>query len=333
MSEFSAIRNAVKATKAAEKTTAAAQKVGTRPYVVKIPDGTTIPFKAGTDVEKAKTWVKNFYSKDFETFVHSSTEEDGQLHELVSIRSKTPKPVERDEGTFSDFPAEVMTERSADQYRIRNTYVDPGYRGQGMGAGLYRQLFDLAKKEGRTVVSDSRLTPEAVAVWERLKELGYPIQSYPKIKTKDGFVRAGAESGTGEYRVGTDSWDRGADLPLYEYDPIMKERPGTLKPQAGQTAADKKGPKTDMFLEPQASGLELEVPGKGKKAIPVFIAPAGADEEERQRKLAEEQEPRMLEPLKIKKVEPGLYYDEDSEQYVKVDEDGNVTPVSLDEAR
>lgn len=280
MSEFSALKNAARAQKALAKT--ATTKTGktvdtSKGFNVRAPDGTVIPFKPGTDLEKAREWTKNFYSKDFEMDMLSSADEDGELTEQMLLRSKKQAPVERDEGTFNDFPAELMAMRTADEYRIRNTHVDPGYRGKGIGAGLYRQLFDIAKKEGRKVVSDSRLSPEAVAVWDRLKELGYPIIAHPKVKKVDrggtDYIRAGA--------------DREADLPVYEYDPLGHGG-SDIKRQAGQTEADKKGPKTDMFLEPQAGEKRKE---------------------------------------SLQKIEPGLYFDEDSKTYVQVGDDGKIKPV------
>jgi predicted GNAT family acetyltransferase len=252
MSEINALRNAAKASKVLAKK--APKAVGpdlSKGFNVRGLNDQIIPFKAGTDVEKAKTWVKNFYTKDVEEEILSVTSED-ELKQYEQISFKTKKKVmePRDEGEFEMNAGEILALRTADEYQIRNSYVAEGARGQGIGAGLYRHIFDLAKKDGRKVISDSRLSPEAVAIWERMKQLGYPIHSYAKrIDQYNGeAIRAGAK--------------REDDLPLYEYDPLGHGG-SDIKRQAGQTAADKKGPKTDMFLEPQASAAPVGLVAAG----------------------------------------------------------------------
>lgn len=242
MSGINALKNAARA---AKFTTKAGKTVDlSRGFVVNAPDGTKIPFRAGTTPEQAKTWIQNFYRNDFEMDVLSETEEEGQKLEQMLFRAKNKAPVNRDEGVFADYPAEVLVMRQGDEYRIRNTFVDEGYRGKGIAAGMYRALFERAKKEGLKVVSDSRLSPQAVALWERFKELGYPIISYPKAQRggkagdQSDFIRAGAA--------------RDADLPLYEFDPLMKETPNIVKKQAGAAPGDEAVEATGALTKKQA---------------------------------------------------------------------------------
>jgi predicted GNAT family acetyltransferase len=223
MGELSALKQLLKARelkpKTLEELAPTAAEVGAKsavkpgldinkPYKVRTSDGTLIPFNAGTPVEKAKQWTKNFYRKDLEDEILSATsvDETEDIEQRV-IRPKTKIKVQRDEGEFEDYEAELMyiKDNTTGEFRIRNSFVNENARGGGIGTGMYRKLFETAKEQGGTVVSDSRLSADAVAIWKRMKAIGYPIIEYPMEIRGEDVIRVGSK--------------REHDLPLFEYDP------------------------------------------------------------------------------------------------------------------
>jgi predicted GNAT family acetyltransferase len=222
MSEINAIRNAIRAERELIKAEKATVKTSTgktvdisKGFNVKAPDGTVIPFRPGTDLEKAKTWVKNFYKSDFE-----HTAENPDMPDVKTMR-----------GTENRF-SYIEYKAEPDAYKIQFSFLNRSERGQGIGAGMYRALFEKAKQDGKKVVSDHKMSPNSIAIWQRFKELGYPIKENTEAtKMYDGYKLTGDQK------------------PMFEFDPTSS----LLKPQAGQTAADKEGTNaTGMLLKRQA---------------------------------------------------------------------------------
>lgn len=262
MSEINAIRNAIRAERELVKTEQAAKTfddvVDKRPpnvvktatgakvdiskgYNVRGPDGLKIPFNVNTPLEKAKEWTKNFYrpESDFETV---------QLKKRIkSLEDPTPTVT-----TYSmrDNKNTYMGSKGYDQitydvdhatgkYIIRASQIQDKFKGKGIGAGMYRILFNKAIKEGVPVRSDSGMTPASIAVWRRFKELGYPIVEHPMEKMTSGaYKRAGV--------------DLGKDAPLFEFDP-SKMKPKVETPVPKPDEADKliQGLRTQKGIEPE----------------------------------------------------------------------------------
>jgi predicted GNAT family acetyltransferase len=220
MSEFSAIRNAIRAErqliqgeKAAARTTPnLADVVPMRPpnvvktatgkqvdisrgYNVKGPDGLKIPFSVNTPLDKAKVWTKNFYRKENE---FEFTQTKALNHEGPQMRDKA------DPNSYINFA------QDKDSYQIKMSFTPASKRGQGVGAGMYRVLFDKAQKEGMKVRSDTAMSQASVDVWLRFKQLGYPIKESPRKKLSNG----GYENA------------KDPDAPLFEFDPSQKEAMG-----------------------------------------------------------------------------------------------------------
>lgn len=122
--------------------------------------GKVIPFRSGTDPERAKEWVRNFYRNDLASQPHESKPNKFRI---------TPKGA-KDTDNYLEY--DVAEDGS---YSVVYSQVSKQNKGKGLGAGMYRQLFDEADKKGVKIHSDSRMSKESIAVWRRLKELGYPI--------------------------------------------------------------------------------------------------------------------------------------------------------------
>jgi GNAT superfamily N-acetyltransferase len=139
----------------------------------------------------------------------------------------------------------------SNEYIIRKSRVDQEYRGKGVGAGMYRQLFEQAKKEGFKVRSDSGMSPQSIAIWRRFQELGYPIKEHPHGRVPGR-----------QYEMRTDK--RGTeDAPLFEYDPLEGAE---ITPQAGQVPDDTT-PATGALLKPQAGEARTAKKGEIEPGI------------------------------------------------------------------
>ena len=134
-----------------------------------------IPFKPNTDIEKARTWTKNFLrpSTDFLDEVEEFTIGPGQTAKKGELKFKTNQD------------AFIHYDITDDAYIIRFTQAGKE-KGTGIGAGMYRTLFEKAAKEGKSVRSDSTMSESSVALWMRFKELGYPIKELPYKKSESG---------------------------------------------------------------------------------------------------------------------------------------------------
>lgn len=219
MSEISAVRNAIRVEKTLAKTATGMTVDISKGYKVRTPDGTMIPFRPGTDLEKAKEWTKNF---------HNPGEIEIQTGQSFGNRIG----LKDDERSFIDFE-----QKKNKGEPIYVTMSQVSKKGVGVGAGLYKKLFDNAKRQGVKVYSDKAMSQASVNVWLRFKELGYPIKEAPRKRLMSG----GYENAEAPYK------------PLFEYDPTAGEG---IKPQAGQTSADKQGPSTGMFTTPQAGLID-----------------------------------------------------------------------------
>jgi GNAT superfamily N-acetyltransferase len=189
MSEIGAIKNAIKAekqlSKAAKTVTATGRAVDlSKGFNVKGPDGIVIPFRPGTELEKAKTWTKNFYRKDFDVVIAKKPEANGNPKGWEGDEPWSIIRDKKDPGNMMQFS--VLEDGS---YQIHTARIGEAYRGQGIGAGMYRTLFEKAKGQGAKVSSDSRLSADSFAVWQRFKALGYPIKERPYVKR--GSLRTG----------------------------------------------------------------------------------------------------------------------------------------------
>lgn len=238
MSELSAIRNAIRAEREIIKTERAVQaenavkmppistvvppkkanvvKTATgsevdisRGYNVRGPDGTKIPFNKDTPLEKAKEWTKNFYNPG---------EVDIQLDQSFGNRIA----LKSDEGSFIDFRKKPGA--------MQITLSKVNQKGTGVGAGLYRKLFEHAEKEGSVVYSDKAMSQASIAVWERFKALGYPIQANPRKRMMSG----GFEHATDP------------NQPLFMFDPKKKARSPTKAVDDPVAEIDKNKPHTKV---------------------------------------------------------------------------------------
>lgn len=242
MSEINAIRNAVRAERTLiqkEKTAARsfeeaanadkkpANVVRTqtgrdvdisRGYNVRGPDGLKIPFSVNTPLDKAKSWTKNFYRKesDFEF-----TETKNFTHEGPVMRDRT------DKSTYINYA------KDQNGYQIKMSFTPASKRGQGVGAGMYRVLFEKAQKEGLPVRSDTAMSQASVDVWLRFKQLGYPIKENPRKK------------------MGNGGWEnsKNPDEPLFEFDPAQPVKKD-LKPhvEAGKSGSVPKPDDADNLI-------------------------------------------------------------------------------------
>lgn len=201
-----------------------------RGFNLRLPDGTVIPFKAGKDLEQAKTWTRNFYRKDFDFVQPKKAKAEDSEPSFGIIRDK------KDPGNMIRFTDLETT------WQVQTAKVGEAYRGQGIGAGMYRTLFEKAKQKGVTVTSDSRLSESSFAIWQRFKQLGYPIKERPYKKIGSHYELADKDLMKSPEEQGG----------IFEYDPLASDVPNLIKPQAGQTEADKFGTKTDMLIEKQA---------------------------------------------------------------------------------
>jgi hypothetical protein len=173
MSEIGIIRNVLRAEQASKTlddvlpktppktvTTATGRTIDiSRGYNVRGPDGSKIPFKKDTSLDKAKEWTKNFYNP-------------GEIEETkgkIGIKGG---------GGF------ITYNQTPDAMRVTMAQVTE--KGTGKGAGLYKKLFESAKRQGMKVQSDTAMSEGSVAVWLRFKELGYNIVEYPRKRMMSG---------------------------------------------------------------------------------------------------------------------------------------------------
>lgn len=242
MSELSALRMLTKP-KAAVTATGKSVDIA-KGFKVRAPDGTVIPFKPGTDLEKAKTWTKNFYRKsdefeDIEQAKHATMDGDvlATDYRMIDKASKSSGSAEN----FMDYTVDEKTGTIG----VKTSKVGHRYKGKGVGAGMYRTLFEKAKKSGAKVQSDAVMSPDAIAIWRRFKELGYPIAE--KAMKEDAKV-------VGSHVPG-DTWfvsqgRRGE--PLFEYDPLEGKQPALLQKQAGEAPGDAEIKTSGALVKPQA---------------------------------------------------------------------------------
>lgn len=134
-----------------------------------------IPFKPNTDIEKARTWTKNFLrpAEDFTDEVQKFTVGPGKFETKGELKYK------------ANGDAFINYDVTDEAYIIRFTQAGKE-KGTGIGAGMYRTLFEKAQKEGKIVRSDSTMSDSSVALWRRFKELGYPIVEKPYKKSESG---------------------------------------------------------------------------------------------------------------------------------------------------
>ncbi len=155
-----------------------------------------IPFKPGTDIEKAKAWSRNFLRSKDEFKVLAASDDPANFRsfsELVDTKNEANK---------------IRFINLEDAYQIRTSEVAKEAKGQGIGAGMYRALFETAEAQGKSVRSDSKLTSDSYAVWKRLKELGYPIKERPhkqidknhfELTDKDAYKTVEEQGGIFEF--------------------------------------------------------------------------------------------------------------------------------------
>lgn len=219
------------AAKAAKAVTATGRSVDlSKGFKVRGLDGTLIPFRPDTPLEKAKEWTKNFYRKDFDFVLAKADEAKPGATPLSVVRDK------KDPGNVIQFYDYGHT------YQIQTAKIGEAYRGKGIGAGMYRTLFEKAKSRGVTVTSDSRLTESSFAIWQRFKALGYPIKERPYKKIGDHYELADKDlMKTPEEQGG-----------IFEYDPLAGDVPNLLKRQAGEAPGDEAVEATGALTKKQA---------------------------------------------------------------------------------
>lgn len=223
MSEIGAIRNAfrmerqaAKVEKATVNVTATGKVVDiSKGFKVKGPDGLTIPFRPETPLSKAREWVKNFYTPESRFTVTpkarvTSEREDSQSFNLEVYPEKenaSKSPV----GHIS-----FVKDYKKKEFQIKMSRIWDSEKGKGVGAGMYRHLFDLAKKEGFRVRSDSGMSDASIAIWRRFKELGYPVIEHPHGKVPGRNFKMRTDKRPSE------------DAPIFELD-TSKPFPGDPK--------------------------------------------------------------------------------------------------------
>jgi hypothetical protein len=216
MSEIGALRNAVRAERQliqAEKAAATAKATDVIPkkpanvvktaagrdvdisrgYNVRGPDGLKIPFNVDTPLEKAKAWTKNFYNP-------------GEVEFQTGQSFGNRMALKQDAGSFIDYREK--------EGAIQITMSKVTQKGTGVGAGLYRKMFEHAQQKGSKVYSDRAMSQASVDVWQRFIDLGYPIQANPRKKMMSGG-----------YEHATDP-----KQPLFMFDP-SKIKNGTMEVQ------------------------------------------------------------------------------------------------------
>ncbi len=254
MSEIGAIRNAVRAERQliqAEKAavrmppitdsmeppkpknivkTATGDEVDiSRGYNVRTPDGLTLPFRVDTPLEKAKQWTKNF---------HNPGEVEIQRDQSFGNRLT----LKNDENSFIDW-----RERADGTRRI--VLSKTSQKGTGVGAGLYKALFDDAAKVGAKVQSDTAMSQGSVDVWLRFKQLGYPVIEHPRKRMMSGGYENANSPMQPLFELDTSKGLPGAKPKPVEADPVDKAMRDALK---GKTLGyDKRNEITNMWARYQ----------------------------------------------------------------------------------
>jgi predicted GNAT family acetyltransferase len=315
MSEISALKRlvgAADAPKPAAKTLAQTPTGKTvdlsKGYKVKGPDGLTIPFRPDTPLPKAKEWTKNFYGKYKEKEVESLLEQKPD----EADKKTTQFRIEADSPGINWLAFEKDDVNNT--YTVRQSQLSQENKGKGIGAGMYRQLFEKAKKEGATVRSDSGMTEASIAVWRRFKELGYPIVEHPMERMPSGAnKRKGA------------SLDK--DAPLFEYDP------GPTDSQVNSTARklrDKEVPKElrEALNAEMLAWNETRDPKAGRELMSRLERVATqADENKKEAPVLKTEKDAPPKPKS--KPLPGLYLDEETGDYYRIGKNGEIAHVDI----
>lgn len=77
--------------------------------------------------------------------------------------------------SFYSSPKKMAVENEKGRLNVRQistTYVDPPYRGKGLVLGMHQYLVTQS-----SLLSDDIYTPQGIAVWHRLKQMGYKIET------------------------------------------------------------------------------------------------------------------------------------------------------------
>ena len=67
-------------------------------------------------------------------------------------------------------------ERGSDVRQITLSFVPEKYRGTGRGITMYQMLADQTLKEGKRLVSDTQVSPDAAKMYDALEKRGYQIK-------------------------------------------------------------------------------------------------------------------------------------------------------------
>lgn len=285
-----------------------------RGYKVQGPDGVKIPFKPETPLAKAKEWTKNFYAPDKDYKVEKLEKMDNDFGDYYTIEYAA-NGVKGPKGKASRISFE---QRDDGAYHVAWSNTKLEHRGKGIGAGLYRQLFEKAKKEGVPVKSDNVMTQESIAVWERFKELGYPIKKNPVKTMGPGKFMAEDKHGA-----------------IYEYDP------GPTQSHINSAVKQLKTKDVPPELR-EAVNTELlawhesKDPAAGRELMArIERIATKADDQAREKAKAElkgtegKMTPKEAEVAKKPTRSPGLYLDEESGEYYRILRDGSIHQVEV----
>lgn len=285
-----------------------------RGFKVKGPDGTSIPFKydpklsAQETLDKAREWTKNFYaSEDRFQFTDQGVKvKEGVKPEVDKLQIKFLDEHKKQALGWMNY------DKDDAGYTIRMSKIVDDAKGKGYGAAMYRSLFEKAKKEGVKVRSDSGMSDESIAVWRRLKQLGYPIKEHP------------------HGQVGGRRFAMRTDMPIDKDAPIFEYDPGTKAPES----------KMAPTKEPEVDSNAVE------DALYSLKQYEGVDKDARERlnalalRYSEREDPALGERIiqRVKKItegatkrgagkKPGIYVDDETGETFRVDGSGNMTKV------
>lgn len=94
------------------------------------------------------------------------------------------------EGAAGMRAGEVSARRRGDVVQVTSAEINESLRGKGHGVRMYDQLAQRAHEEGKPLVSDTVVSPEAARMYKALERRGYDVRKNDVEVTADGYLHS-----------------------------------------------------------------------------------------------------------------------------------------------